>query len=444
VPPDPDDRSYVFFTSGSTGAPKGIVGRLQAIDHFVRWEIETFGLGEAVRVSQLTTPAFDAVLRDLFVPLCSGGTACAPESREVLLDPRRLADWIDEAGLHLLHCVPSLFRRLLSQDLGPERFPTLRHVLLAGEPLAPADVKRWTEVFGGRIELVNLYGPSETTMTKLFYRVRPGDGELSAIPIGKPMRGAAALVLDDQGRPCSPGQVGEILIRTPFRSHGYWNRPDLTDQVFVPNPFGDNPADRVYRTGDWARVLEDGNFVFLGRADQQVKIRGVRIEPAEIEGLLRAHPAVRDAAVAAYQKKEGEPVLCAYLALRQPVEPGAWRELLAGDLPEAMIPSHFVALEELPRTLTGKIDRRALPPPEERATGEAEGPGTPVEELLAGIFKDVLQIERLGLRENFFERGGHSLLAIQVLARVQQAFEIDLPLGSLFEQPTVAGVPRPE
>ncbi|HSF42719.1 MAG TPA: amino acid adenylation domain-containing protein [Thermoanaerobaculia bacterium] len=437
VPPDPEDRSYVFFTSGSTGAPKGIVGRLQAIDHFVRWEIETFGLGEGTRVSQLTTPAFDAVLRDLFVPLCSGGTACAPEIRAILLDPRRLADWIEEAAIHVLHCVPSLFRSLLSQNLVPERFPALRHVLLAGEPLLPGDVERWTRVFGERIELVNLYGPSETTMTKLFYRVKPGDGKLSAIPIGKPMRGAAALVVDDRDRPCSPGQVGEILIRTPFRAHGYWNRPDLTDQAFVPNPFGKDPADRVYRTGDLARVLEDGSFVFLGRVDQQVKIRGVRIEPAEIEALLRRHEAVVEAVVTT-SPRDGEAVLCAFLVLQRPVEPGTWRELLSAELPEAMIPSHFIVLEKLPRTLSGKIDRRALPAPEESRAGGTEAPSTPTEELVAGIFKDVLGVEQIGVHDNFFERGGHSLLAIQALARMQEAFAIDPPLTTLFERPTIA------
>ncbi len=442
--PDPDDRSYVFFTSGSTGTPKGIVGRLRAIDHFVRWEIETFGIGEGTRVSQLTSPAFDAVLRDLFVPLCGGGTVCAPRSRDVLVDPHRLAGWIEDAEIHVLHCVPSLLRLLLSQHLGGERFPALRSVLLAGEPLLPSDVARWSRVFGDRIELVNLYGPSETTMTKLFYRVRPGDAELSAIPIGKPMPGAAALVVDEQGRPCSPGQVGQILIRTRFRAHGYWHRPDLTGQVFVPNPFSKDPADLVYRTGDLARVLEDGNLVFLGRADQQLKIRGVRIEPAEIEALLRRHPAVREAAVTA-QPRHGEPALCAYLELDQPVEPGTWREFLARDLPEVMIPSQFVVLEQLPRTLSGKIDRQALPALEERATpaaGEAavEGPRNAIEKTVAEIFAEVLGLEQVGIHDNFFERGGHSLLVIQVLARVQQAYEIELPLGSLFEAPTVAGL----
>jgi amino acid adenylation domain-containing protein len=444
LPPDPDDRSYVFFTSGSTGTPKGIVGRLRAIDHFVRWEIETFGIGEGTRVSQLTSPAFDAVLRDLFVPLCCGGTVCAPRSRDILVDPHRLAGWIDDAEIHVLHCVPSLLRLLLSQHLGAERFPALRSVLLAGEPLLPGDVARWSQTFGDRIELVNLYGPSETTMTKLCYRVRPGDGDLAAIPIGKPMPGAAALVIDEQGRPCSPGQVGEILIRTRFRAHGYWHRPDLTEQAFVPNPFGKNPADLVYRTGDLARVLEDGNFVFLGRADQQVKIRGVRIEPAEIETLLRRHPAVREVAVTA-QPRNGEPVLCAYLVLAEPVEPGTWRELLAADLPDVMIPSRFVVLDQLPRTLSGKIDRQALPAPAERETRAAgdpstDEPRTAIEKVVAEIFAEVLGLERVGIHDNFFERGGHSLLVIQVLARVQQAYEIELPLGSLFEEPTVAGL----
>ena len=217
---DPDGLAYVYFTSGSTGRPKAIAGRLKAIDHFIRWEIETFGLGEGVRVSQLTSPAFDAFLRDAFVPLVAGGTVCPPPSRDVVMDGGRLAEWIGGSGLNLLHCTPSLFRLILAQDLTPEHFPALRHVLMAGEPLLPADVRRWQSVFGERIELVNLYGPSETTMVKLFHRVRPEDAGAAVVPIGKPMAGARAVVLDDRQRPCPPGKMGEIYIRTPYRTLG--------------------------------------------------------------------------------------------------------------------------------------------------------------------------------------------------------------------------------
>lgn len=444
--PDPESLCYVFFTSGSTGRPKGIAGRLKAIDHFIRWEIETFAIDESCRVSQLTSPGFDAILRDVFVPLATGGTLCAPADREVVLDGARLADWIDGERLTLVHCTPSVFRSLLRQDLTADHFPALRYVLLAGEPLLPADVRRWSEIFCGRIELVNLYGPSETTMTKLFYRVRPEDGEARMIPVGQPMPGARAIVLDEEGAPCPPGQVGEIVLRTPYRSLGYLNQPELTASVFVRNPFSDQPDDLIYRTGDLGRLREDGLLEVLGRRDQQVKVRGVRVEMAPIEEALRYLPAVRDAAVVDRTDAQGDKFLCAYLVLGEdpdhPGEPdaGRLREDLASRLPEAMVPSAFVRLETLPRTLTGKLDRRALPDPGKmagRLSAERVAPRTPLEAKLAALFSELLSMPEIGVRESFFALGGHSLLAAQLLARIRAELGVEVPLGRIFQVATV-------
>jgi len=331
----PDDLAYVCFTSGSTGRPKAIAGRLSAIDHFIRWEIDAFGLGPGVRVSQLTSPAFDAFLRDAFVPLAAGGTVCAPPARDLVAEGDRLAAWIEGSGLHLLHCTPSLFRLLLAQEPVPERFPALRHVLLAGEPLPPADVRRWQAVFGQRIELVNLYGPSETTMVKLFHRVRPADAAEALVPIGKPMPGARALVLDGRQRPCPPGKLGEICIRTPYRALGYLDQPELTRQAFVPNPLGADAGDVIYRTGDLGRVREDGNLEVIGRRDQQVKVRGVRVELAPIEALLRSQEGIADAAVVDRLDGEGNTFLCAYLVLAGELDAERLGEVLRGQLPAA-------------------------------------------------------------------------------------------------------------
>jgi amino acid adenylation domain-containing protein len=393
--PDPESLCYVFFTSGSTGRPKGIAGRLKAIDHYIRWEIETFAVGESCRVSQLTSPAFDAVLRDVFVPLVAGGTLCAPADREAVLDGARLVEWIDGERLTLVHCTPTVFRSWLRQDLTADRFPALRHVLLAGEPLPSADVRRWRAVFGDRIELVNLYGPSETTMTKLFHRVRPADAEARIIPAGQPMPGARVIVLDQAGSPCPPGQVGEIVLRTPYRSLGYLNQPELTATVFVRNRWSDRPDDLVYRTGDVGRLREDGQLEFLGRRDRQVKVRGVRVELGPIEEALRACPGVRDAAVVDRADGEGDKFLCAYLVLdgcggeaadAVSMDAGRLREQLVARLPEAMVPSAFMRLDILPRTVTGKLDRRALPDP--RSLAGRASPGqvaarTPLEAKLA-------------------------------------------------------------
>ncbi len=433
----PDDMCYLYLTSGSTGRPKAIAGRLKSIAHFINWEIETLGISEGVRVSQLTSPCFDAFLRDVFVPLCAGGTICVPEDPKTILDSSQLIDWIDVQQINLIHCVPSLFRSILNGDINQNYFSSLRQILLAGERLLPADVKKWMNVFGERVQLINLYGPSETTMTKLYYFVQPSDVDGRAIPIGKPMVGARAIVVDAKQRECPPGLVGEIYIRTPFRSLGYYKQPELTAQVFVQNPFDSDPNDIVYRTGDLGRVLANGNLEFLGRKDLQVKIRGVRIELAEIENFLHSHEAVNDVALTDLEDMSGNRYLCAYVVLNGDLEPGTLRDFLASSLPDYMIPSMFVKLDALPRTISGKVDRRALPEPTKPKADALESTN-PVEEILVGIWREVLGLSHVGIRENFFELGGHSLLATLLLARVRKVFQIELPLRLLFESPTIA------
>lgn len=439
---EPDDMAYLVFTSGSTGEPKGIAGRLKAIGHFVRWEIEALGLSPGNRVSQLTSPSFDAFLRDVFTPLLSGGTICVPPvSRRDLLGWQDLARWIDAQRVQVVHCVPSVFRALLNADLDDGFFPHLTHVLLAGEPLLPADVQRWMGIFGIRVQLVNLYGPSETTMTKLFHFVEPGDLLRASIPIGKPMPGASAIVVDENGKVCPPGTPGEIWIRTPYRALGYFDRPDLTEAAFIPNPFTQRPGDLVYRTGDLGRALEDGSFEYLGRKDRQVKLRGVRVEPAEIESRLLEHPAVADVAVELVEAEGGQQ-LWAFVVARQPVEPEELRRFTAGALPEPMVPSRFVQLAELPRTATGKVDRSrllAVQAETERSPAQPyQPPRTPEEEILVSLWEELLGVPRVGIHDDIIQRGMHSLVAAEFVARVRTLFDIYLPMRDVFEHPTVA------
>jgi amino acid adenylation domain-containing protein len=439
----PDDPCYLYFTSGSTGQPKAITGRFKSIAHFIRWEIEALGVEAGWRVSQLIHPSFDAFLRDVFVPLCAGGTICIPPDHETSMDAHRLLAWLGEEDIELVHCVPSLFRTLLHVE--PRPLPALRYVLMSGEPLLPADVKRWQERQGTSTQLVNLYGPSETTMTKFVYFVKPSDADRRTIPIGQPIPGARALVLDPHGNVCPPRTIGEIYIRTQYRSLGYHGRPDLTAEVFVPNPFTRDPDDLVYKTGDLGRILDDGNFEFLGRKDSQVKIRGVRIELAEIESLLLSHPRVRETAVVDLEDPDGSKFLCAYVALDDQAGLAGLRDFLAESLPAHSLPSVFVALDELPRTLSGKIDRRALPLPErvrEASSLDLDLPRSPTEEIVAGLFAQVLGLGRIGIHESFFELGGHSLLATQMLARVRSTFDVEVPLRALFSHPTIAGLAR--
>ena len=444
VPRDGDDLCYVYFTSGSTGRPKGIGGRLKAIDHFIRWEIGTFGIRPGDRVSQLTTPSFDASLRDFFAPLAAGGTICVPPSGTVL-DAESLAAWIDRQRIALVHCVPSVFRSIVNETPDARRFAALRHVVMAGEAILPADARKWFDIFGDRIQLVNLYGPTETTMTKFFHPVTPADAERRLIPIGKPMPGASAIVVDERGAPCPAGVVGEIYIRTPYRSLGYYGREDLTAAVFVRNPFSADPSDLVYKTGDLGRMLKDGCFELIGRRDHQVKVRGERVELGAIEAALRNHPAVKDVVVVDRDDSTGTKYLCAYVVTSSGTPVAELRDHLAGEFPSAMVPSVFVALESLPRLINGKVDRAALPVPDrDRARAEAavESPRTPVEERLAALFAEVLGVSRVGVHESFFELGGHSLLATQLVSRVRRAFEVPLAVRALFDAPTVAGIAR--
>src|SRR5262245_18347738 len=253
----PDDLCYIYFTSGSTGRPKAVAGRLKAIDQFIRWEVEALGLREGTRVSQLQALSFDGSLRDIFAPLSVGGVMCAPGSRETVLDGKELKRWLNEQRVELIHCVPSLLRMILNQDLSGADFQSLRHVFLSGEPLRPADVGRWVDVFGDRIQLINTMGTTETTMATFYYFVKPEDRNRASIPIGKPRTGSAGIVVDRAGNPCPTEAVGEVHIRTPYRTLGYYNRPDLTREAFIQNPFSDDPNDIVNKTGDLGRMLED-------------------------------------------------------------------------------------------------------------------------------------------------------------------------------------------
>lgn len=436
---DPDQMSSIFFTSGSTGKPKAIAGRLKGLSHFVWWETGALALAENTRGSQLTSPSWDAYLRDVFVPLSAGGTVCIPEHDDLKLDAVALARWIETSRLTILHCVPSLFRSLINVGLTGNNFPDLRYVVMAGEPLLPSDVRRWTDVFNDRIRLVNLYGPTETTLTKLVYFVSPSDKDRRSIPIGKPMPGVGAVVIDAQGRVCPRGEVGEILIRTPYRSLGYLNQPELTAEVFVPNPLNNDPKDIVYRTGDYGRVLDDDNFEFVGRKDHQVKIRGVRIELAEVESLLRAHENVRDITVVDREDAMGNKYLCAYVVLGGAAETTSLKQHLAQSLPEVMMPSAIVKLDCIPRLINGKVDRKALPAPFMDQDASV-APRTAIEEVVAGIWSEVLKLDAVGVESSFFDLGGHSLLAMSIIARVAATFRVEIPVRRFFETPTVAAL----
>jgi acyl-CoA synthetase (AMP-forming)/AMP-acid ligase II/acyl carrier protein len=315
-------------------------------------------------------------------------------------------------------------------------------VFFAGEPLMDTFVERWRRAFPQAGEIVNLYGPTETTLAKCFYRVEtellPG-----VQPIGWPLPETQVLVLAENGQMCGIGEAGEIVLRTPFRTLGYINAPTETQLRFAKNPFRSDERDLLYYTGDRGRYRPDGSVDILGHVDDQVKIRGIRIEPLEIEAVLGQHPRVLETVVLAWEHKPGDKRLVAYVVPnpKSTITSKELRNFLARRLPDYMIPYAFVLLDAMPVTPNGKVDRRALPAPDRTKLTGGEifvAPHTPVEEMLARIWAEVLGLEKIGVHDNFFELGGHSLLAVRVVARVRSAFEIELPVRWIFEMPTIA------
>ncbi|RAM49069.1 MAG: non-ribosomal peptide synthetase [Hapalosiphonaceae cyanobacterium JJU2] len=438
----PDDMCYIYYTSGSTGLPKGIVGTYKGLSHFIKWEIETFNITFGTRFSQFTAPTFDPFLRDLFVPLCVGGTICIPPEKSIIIDANLIIDWVDSNNINLIHCVPSLFEILVKGDLKYQKLNSLKYILLAGEIVHTSVVKKWMEVYDTRIKLINLYGPTETTLAKFYYEIQKSDVDRGFVPIGQPIKGAKALILDELGNVCPCGVFGELYINTPYRTLGYYNKPELTNEVFLINPFSKDPSSVIYKTGDLARVLNDGNYQFGGRKDNQVKIRGIRVELEEIENQLRNHNLIESAVVLFREDDFHKKRLVAYIVANQgtTIVLNDLQKYLQQHLPEYMVPSVFIPLDALPLTPNGKVDRKALPAPDgniERAH-EYIAPRTPSEEIIAHVYSQVLGIDRVSIHDNFFELGGHSLLATQLISRLRQSFEVELPLKALFESPTIA------
>jgi glutamate-1-semialdehyde-2,1-aminomutase len=428
----------VFYTSGSTGRPKGILGTYQGIDQFVDWQRKTFAIGATDRVSQLTGPSFDAVLRDIFLPLTSGGVLCLPNVEATTTTLR----WLETQRITVIHTVPSLVEHWLSEDAAP-RLPHLRYAFVSGEPLSAALIKRFRQV-APACEVVNFYGPTETTMIKCYFRV-PEEVSDGIQPAGRPLPDTQALVLGPSDRLCGIGEVGEIALRTPFRTLGYLNASEEQHAKFRPNSARQDPDDLVYYTGDLGRYRQDGSLELLGRADRQVKIRGVRVELGEIEAALLSHPRVQRAVALVVD----DPVLMRRLVafvVAPEAAPTAeeLRTFLLERMPESMLPSEYFALDALPLNASGKTDHGALALLTQRARAQPPSPAptTPVQRIVQQQFKALLGVEDIGVEDDFFVRGGHSLLAAQLVARLRRELGVEVPLRLFLEAPTVAGIAR--
>ena len=444
----PEDKIYVYFTSGTTGTPKAILGKNGSLLHFLNWEIKTFGIDERFRFSQFTNPGFDVFLRDILVPLCAGARICIPDYRQVLLNNERLAPWISTRGITLIHCVPSLFRifnALPSTDR--ETFKHLKYILLAGERVTPLDLQRWYEKNGDHTQLVNLYGPTETTLAKVFYLIRKSDAQKKNIPIGKPIDGARVIILDQDMDICDELVEGELYIRTPYRSFGYYNDPHLTKQKFIPNPFNTDSNDIIYKTGDLGRMLPDGNIELIGRADRQVKIRGRRIELEEIEAVLTCNSTVQEAAVIKEEITNQGVSLHAFVVPkggRMQAEESFIHEIrayLSAELPDYMVPSSIRILEQIPRKTNLKVAFDILGEMlKKQKEKEYIAPRNEIEHKLVEIWSGLLGVEKekISITASFFELGGNSLNLMTLSSRIHRILNIKISLEQIFENSTIA------
>jgi len=439
-----DDSNYIFYTSGSTGAGKAIVGMNASLSHFMHWEIKEFGIDGTCRVSQLIRTTFDASLRDIFVALLSGGTLCIP-SPEVKDNPSQLLRWLEKKRISLVHCVPSLFRVLIRElQLSPDvRFDlsSLKYILLSGETLYEKDVLNWRNAAGEGTQLVNLYGATETTLIRTFYRIDEITGNPSRpIPVGMPISNTSIAIVKD-GSLCKPGEIGEIYIRTPFATKGYYKNEQLTRTCFVQNPLLTDKEDIVYKTGDLGRYLPDKNVELLGRMDNQVKINGIRVELGEIEQAVLAMPAITGVIVKAHREEDDLMTLCAYYTGEE-TEAFQFQTVLGKILNQQLIPSYFIHLPAFPLNSNGKIDKKALLPPDKMLAGgsRAKAPVGRVEIMLAAVWKEVLGHDRIGRDMSFFSIGGNSLRAIQLISRVNKELGGKLKIADVFQHPTIAGM----
>ncbi|MFF0087441.1 amino acid adenylation domain-containing protein [Streptomyces canus] len=434
APPAPGDVAYLTFTSGTTGAPKAVRGTHAPLAHFVQWERETFMVGPGDRCALLSGIGHDPLLRDILTPLCSGATVCLPPSDD-LADEERLARWLRESGVTMAHLTPAM-TQLIAATADAEGCPALRLVLVGGDVLTTRVVSRLRKL-APEADVVNVYGATETPQVMGYHRVGPDGAPLDSFPVGTGIDGVQLLVLNRAGQLCGIGEVGEITVRTPHLSLGYLGRPELTAERFPAAP---GTGDRMFRTGDLGRYDTDGLVHFAGRSGGVVKIRGHRIETAEVESVLADCPAVREVAVVV-----DDGALVAYAVAHEgPEETNAAVRLArhaADHLPPVMRPREVVTLPRLPRTATGKPDRRALSAlAVGRARPSAEPPQGPVETLIAKHVSAVLEGRAVDRSTSFFQLGGDSVRAMRLTARLRKALDREVPLRLLFSHPSVAAL----
>jgi amino acid adenylation domain-containing protein len=437
-PADPEEKAgpgtvaCVMFTSGSTGRPKGVATPHQALTTtFLNQSYASFGPGEIVL--QTSPISWDAFALELFGALLFGAACVLQPGQKP--QPAVIADLVTREHVSMLHVSASLFNFLL--DEYPQTFGGVRQLFTGGEPASVPHMEKALREYPG-MRIVNGYSPVESTIFTVCHQVCADDIGGPSIPVGRPIGGKRVYVLDGGLSPLPPGVTGELYMAGAGLAQGYLNQPGLTAERFVANPFGP-PGSRMYRTGDLVRWRQDGVLEYQGRADDQVKIRGFRVEPAEVASVIGRDPGVTQATVIVREDRPGDKRLVAYVVGPNP-DPGRLQQRASRELPEYMVPAAIVPLPALPLTPNGKLDRAALPEPGYTATADYRAPRTRPEEILCGLFSEVLGVERVGLDDGFFELGGHSLLAARLISRARTALGVELDIRGIFQNPTVAGL----
>ena len=437
----PTSLAYVMYTSGSTGRPKGVMVENRAIVRLVRHtNFCNFGTDEVFL--QFAPVSFDASTLEIWGPLLNGGKLVIMPPQATSLED--LGRTIRGHGVTTLWLTSGLFNLMVEQRL--EDLAPLRQLLAGGDVLSPRHVRAVLESLPD-CRLINGYGPTENTTFTCCHTMRHGDRVPESIPIGKPISNTQVYILDEEMNPLPPGQTGELYAAGDGVARGYLNNPEATTEKFVPDPFAPSENERMYRTGDLARWREDGVIEFLGRIDTQVKVLGHRIEPGEVEAVLRMNKDVSQICVVADSGENGSRRLVAYYVAANPSgpSPSDLRKFLAGKLPHYMVPALFVPLKALPLSPNGKVDRVALPAPVAVASGEsspADAPATLLEKALGDLWQRILRVDRVGPDDNFFDLGGDSLMIVAVHSNLQKILQVEIPVTDLFEFTTIRTLAR--
>ncbi|WP_265445529.1 non-ribosomal peptide synthetase [Acetivibrio straminisolvens] len=440
----PNSLAYVIYTSGSTGKPKGTLIEHHSLVNRINWMQKKYPIGPNDTILQKTPFTFDVSVWEMFWWSTQGAKVCFLEPGGEK-DPGKILEAIEKNNITVIHFVPSMlniFLEYLKETGQAQRAKSLRQVFASGEALTSQQVKLFNSLLGTNgTRLSNLYGPTEATIDVSYYDC-PTDEVPDIIPIGKPIDNIQLLIMDKNMQPQPIGVPGELCIAGVGLARGYLNRPELTSEKFVASPLV--PCKRIYRTGDLARWMPDGNIEYLGRMDFQVKLRGLRIELGEIEGALLSHPSVKECVVTAWEKEPGNVHLVGYIVCdkENPVESGELQAFLAKSLPEYMVPRIYVFLDALPLSSNGKADRKALPVPVLSKESNYAAPQNEVEKILADIWKEELGLESVGVNDNFFEVGGHSLLLTKIHSRIKKQFNKDFPLVDMFTYSTISSLAK--